>query len=100
MEAEITKILPFTKSRNSGTYMRIEFKLEGGSWAKTDIVIGFRNYRRWKRVARVGNIVKGLKIKDLITIDADSPVQIVNGKLVGAGQKYTMQELSRLGVFG
>ena len=100
MEGEIIKILPFKRSRNEGTYLRIEFKLEDGGWAKTDLVLGFRNYCRWRRVARIGNVVRGLKIKDEMTVDADSFPQLASGRLVGSGQKFTLEELAKMGVFG
>jgi len=101
MIGEIIKILPMKESRNEGeAYLRVEFKLEDGKWAKTDLVLSFRNYWRWKRVARVGNILRNLKMKDEITVDADSYPQLAGGKLVGSGQKYTLAELSKMGVFG
>ena len=101
MTGEIIKILFFKKSRNEGEiYKRIEFKLENGKWAKTDLVLGFRNYWRWKRVAKLGNIVRNLKMKDEMTIDADSYPQLAGGRLVGSGQKLTLKELSSMGVFG
>ena len=100
MTGEIIKILPFKKSRNEGSYLRVEFRLENGQWAKTDLVPGFRNYWKWKRVKRVGNIVKGLRMKDETTVDADSNPQLIGGTVIGSGQKLTMKELAEQGVFG
>ena len=100
MTGEIIKILPYKKSKNGGTYLRVEFKMEDGGWAKTDLVPGFRNYWRWKRVMRVGNVLRNLKMRDAITIDADSWPEFAGGKLVGSGQKFTLRELSKMGVFG
>ena len=101
MIGEIIKILPFKKSRNEDeTYLRVEFKMEDGKWAKTDLVPSFRNYWRWKRVLRVGNVVRNLKMRDKITVDADSFPQLVVGSLVGSGSKFTLEELNKMGVFG
>jgi len=101
MTGEIIKILPFKKSRNEDVcYLRVEFKLENGKWAKTDLVPSFRNYWRWKRVARLGNIVRNLRMKDEMTVDADSYPQLGVGRLVGSGQKFTLEELNKMGVFG
>lgn len=83
MIGEITKIdPPKTDSDGKSYYRRIHFKLEDGSWAKTDIVAGFRNEGRWNKVMRVGNKVFDLRKKDKDTIDADSWVKLLEGRMV------------------
>ena|SRR3990167_3238450 len=72
---EIIKIHPLKSSRNGGTsYVRAEFKMEDGSWAKTDVVPGFRNASRWVPIlkAGVGAFVTGLQFKRDGEVDADS----------------------------
>lgn len=100
MIAEIIKIIPFKKSRNPGDfYLHLEFKLENNEWAKTDLVPGFRNYYRWKRVARVGNQLGNLIFKDSQTIDADSYPILIRGRRV-IKSDLTIEKLAKLGVFG
>jgi hypothetical protein len=98
---EITKIIPFKQSHNPGQiYLRIVFILENGSFAKTDIVPGFRNYSRWRRIARIGNQIANLRMKNDITVDADSRPILLNGRKDLKRGESTIEELSRLGVFG
>jgi len=82
MILEIIKIIPFKKSCNEGeVYLRITFLDRlNNSWYKTDIVPGFRNYQRWKKIARVGNKLFNLQLKDAMTIDADSYPILLEGR--------------------
>jgi hypothetical protein len=81
--AEITKIHPAKMSLKKDTaYTRVEFKLQDGSWAKSDICHNFRNYPRWQRLISkgVGTKIYGVRIAKGImpqTIDADSPVALL-----------------------
>ncbi len=64
-------------SRNKGEfYKRIYFKLkvkEGEFiFAKTDVVPSFRNYKNWKGIMEVDNVLDGLILKADKTVDADS----------------------------
>jgi hypothetical protein len=87
MIGKITKVDPLKQSLHSGdAYIRVYFdvKQEDGTkkWAKTDIVTKFRNYKKWKNLLVVDNIISGLVMKDSVTVSADScPVLI--GKFVG-----------------
>jgi len=77
MIGKITKIDTLKSSRNKGeAFKRVYFKLkirEGEFvWAKTDIVMSFRNYKNWKGLLLEGNILDGLKLKVPGTVDADS----------------------------
>lgn len=75
---EVIKIHPAKKVKGSHNYYkRIEFKIVGGGWAKTDIVGGFRNSRRWQPVLLhgIGTIVHNLKLKGN-QVDADSFIRI------------------------
>ncbi len=72
MRGTISKIDPIKYSRNGGSYIRIHFRLDGGAWAKTDIVPGYRNYARWEEFMKVGMDLDGLILKRRGEIDADS----------------------------
>ena len=75
MQAEIIKIdKPVNSASVKGKkYIRVYFKiLETGKFAKTDLVMGFRNFKRWKPYLKVGNVLDNLRLKDEKTIDADS----------------------------
>ena len=101
MIGEIIKILPVKRSRNEGDcYLRVEFKMEDGSWKKTDLVPGFRNYQRWKKLLRVGNVLFNLKILDDQTIDADGFPRLLEGEKVRKWRKLNLKEMSELGIFG
>jgi len=80
MILEIIKILPLKMSRTEGVYFRVEFKGDNGRWYKTDIVPGYRNFKRWERVLKVGNRVFNLQLKDSMTVDADSQVMLLTGR--------------------
>ena len=77
MKAEITKIHPTKTSRNGHSFIRVEFKLDTGKWAKTDLVPTFRNFKRWKPFLDkgIGTFLTGVKLKDNGTVDADSVIQ-------------------------
>jgi hypothetical protein len=72
MRGTISKIHPISYSRNGGAYIRLEFKLEDKSWAKTDLVPKYRNYERWRNLLQVGTDLVGLTLKKKGEIDADS----------------------------
>jgi len=77
MICEIIKIHLPQKSRNGNTYLRVEFKMEGGGWLKTDLCYDFRNWSRWKKILKIGNLIGNLILKDATTIDADSrPIKL------------------------
>jgi hypothetical protein len=73
VKAEITNILPVAKGKtHAADYYRVTFRLEDGSWAKTDLCPTFRNYARWKPLLRVGQGLDGLKLRRPGEIDGDS----------------------------
>lgn len=78
MNGTISKIHP--KKRSIGhhrfDFIRVEFKMEDGSWAKTDLCPDFRNFRRWKPILDAGVGVEGMILRGQ-TVDADSPVNRV-----------------------
>jgi len=75
-EGKIIKIHPPTRSRNGNIFKRIEFKMENGDWAKTDICPDYRNAVRWQKALDkgVGTVCKNLEMRDSKTINADSKV--------------------------
>jgi len=100
MIGEIIKVLKTKKSSNpNDCYIRVEFKMEKtGSFAKTDLVPTYRNFARWHRIIKVGNLIGNLWMKDDKTIDADSrPIKMSRAEQT---KELTVEELSRLGVFG
>lgn len=59
------------------------FMLEDSSWAKTDVVPNYRNYKNWKPMidqVDMGNevFVEGLMFRGSQEIDADSPVRFAD----------------------
>lgn len=91
MIAEIIKILPIKKSQTEGAYIRVEFKGENGSWYKTDLVPGYRNYIKWAKVLKVGNRVFNVELKDSQTINADSQVMLLTGQQASRRSKKTQE---------
>jgi len=79
MTGEIIKIHEKKMSRNGNVFIRVEFKMSDGSWAKTDLCPDYRNFNRWKGLGLVGQILDNLTMKSDKEVDADSsPVKINN----------------------
>ena len=80
----ITKIHNIKRARGraiksfASKFIRITFKMEDGSWAKTDICPEYRNYRNWAGIikAGTGTVVQGLVFRRGKEINADSPAVI------------------------
>ena len=78
----INKIDHIKASKTEGAYMRVYFTVKDEEkstpekkvyfWAKTDIVPTYRNYKHWKNILEVGNVLSGLVLRNPTTIDADS----------------------------
>ena len=101
MWGEISKIEEVKNSRNVGNkFIRVHFKLENGKWAKTDLVPGFRNFRRWKRLLKIGNVIGNIRLKNKDTVDADSFVFLFIGDKVKDEHKLAEEEMMKMGVFG
>lgn len=82
MKGTIIKIHPIKYSRNGQhVFTRVEFKLEDNTWAKTDLVQGYRNYPRWENLLKVGNDLNGLVLKKKGEVDADSYPEIFKNKI-------------------
>lgn len=76
MTGKIVKIDELKQSRNRGEiFKRVYFEIamvDGSTkWAKTDLVPSFRNYKHWKDMLIVGNVLTGLRLKQNQTVDAD-----------------------------
>lgn len=96
----ITRIDQPKESRNPmQVFYRVYFKLidehRKTIWAKTDLVISFRNFSRWKPLLKVGNLLDGLKLRSAETVDADSYPIFIEGGMdmvdVETGQKAPEQ---------
>jgi hypothetical protein len=61
MRGEITLIHPIKFGRNKEPFIRVEFKMEDGSWAKTDLCLNYRNFEHWKWLLKVGRQLKDLE---------------------------------------
>ena len=74
MTAELIKIYPAKLSKHGNVYKRLAFMLSNGKWAKTDLCPDHRNYRNWHYIMKFGpgTKIKDFKMKDELTIDADS----------------------------
>lgn len=72
MNATISKIHPLKHSRNGNSFIRVEFRMEDGSWAVTDLCPGFRNYSRWHGLLQIGRQLTDLSMKGKSKVDADS----------------------------
>ena len=74
MKAILLKVHPVKSNINGNSFRRIEFTMDDGSWAKTDVCPNFRNYARWKPIikADLGTHLRGLRLKTKGTVDADS----------------------------
>ena len=80
MKARITKIDEPRVSRNNDVaFRRIHFILENGSYAMTDVVSTYRNYRFWEPVIEsgIGTYIGGVNLKRPDKVDADSQVYIL-----------------------
>jgi hypothetical protein len=97
MIGEIVRIDPLkraNKKKGAKSFRRVYFKMSDGSWKKTDLIPGFKNYNRWKPFLKVGIKLIGLKEKDRVTIDADSLVR------EHMTEDEELEMLTKLGVFG
>lgn len=72
MRGTITKIHQPIHSRNGNVFIRVEFKMDNGAWAKTDLCPEFRNFVRWKDLLNVGAALDGLELKGDKEVNADS----------------------------
>lgn len=62
---------------NGTEFKRVTFKLEDGTWAKTDLCPSYRNFGNWKAHLKVGTEFSNLNLKDRKTVDADSRPVVV-----------------------
>ena len=72
MKGKIIKIHPLKSSRTEKSFIRVEFLLDNGEWAKTDLVPSYRNYARWKPFMGIDVFVDNLKLRRKGEVDADS----------------------------
>lgn len=85
MKAIVTKIHNKKQSVNGDTsFIRLEFRLDNGMWAKTDICSKYRNFNNWAKVVTcgVGVSVGNLTLRRDGEVDADSYVTILDMPLV------------------
>ena len=96
MRGKVTKIMDVKPARGRGLatyarkFIRITFKLEDGTWAKTDVCPEYRNYRLWKPIIRAGveTVLVGLKFRNQSKkeINADSIVKMDSDQSFNIGQ--------------
>lgn len=70
----VRKIHPNKYSRNGNIFTRIEFIMDNGTWAKTDVCPDYRNYVRWVKVIQsgVGTQVDNLTMRNKSEVNGDS----------------------------
>lgn len=104
MMVELIKLLPPQESRNGGTFIRVEFKSQDGKFYKMDLVLGFRNFQRWKKWLKVGNRFGNVFLRDKETIDADSWFIRIDAKkareIEASKSPDTLKKMSEMGIFG
>lgn len=96
---EIVKPEPFKQSQNGGSYEMIKMRdIKTGKYYFTYICPGFRNFSRWRKIARIGNTIWffSLKMKTENMIDADSRPVIYQGKRV-LKEDQSLKELFKTG---
>jgi len=80
MKGTITKI-DKKKWGNGADFQRLYFDMERQRprWAKTDLVEDHNNWRNWKDLLKVGNILEDLELRDgdPKTIDADCKPRLI-----------------------
>lgn len=84
MKAKITKVDPLKVSRAEKSFRRVYLMLEDGSWAKTDVVPSYRNYKNWKfpiELFEKGEevFISGVELRAKQEVDADSDVSLSTG---------------------
>ena len=83
MKGTITKIDLPKYSRTNGQFIRVYFQLEDHTWTKTDLVISYRNFSRWKNLLEVGLDLEGLELKSKGEVNADSYPILITPKVRG-----------------
>jgi len=105
MILEITKILPYKKSNSEGVYTMLQMKeIKIGRFYFTYCCPMYRNFRRWQKIARVGNEIwfRTLKMKTAEIIDADSVPCLLSGRKrnkTEPAKPLTLESLAKMGVF-
>ena len=84
MNATIKKIDKTKYSRNGEVkFQRVYFELEDGSFAITDLVSTYRNYKRWEKILKsgIGTKIAGVGLKEPGKVNADSEVYLIQPTL-------------------
>jgi hypothetical protein len=79
MKGVITRI-DKRKWGNGADFIRVSFELEGGIFSMTDLCPTYRNFSRWEKLLKVGNVLDGLdtiKLSKRTGVDADSRPRLV-----------------------
>ena len=81
MKAKIIKIDPLKQSRTEKAFRRIYFMLDDGTWAKTDIVPAYRNFKIWKPIIEMFEkgaevFLDGINLRNPQEVDGDSVVRL------------------------
>ena len=81
MKAKITGVDPLKESRTEKSFRRIYFLMEDGSWAKSDIVPAYYNFKIWKPIillfeSGASVFLDGIEMRKPQEVDADSLVRV------------------------
>jgi hypothetical protein len=96
MRGTIIDIHPLKMSRTEHAFIRIEFMMEDGKWAKTDVVTRYRNYNRWKPIIQKGRTTAlgNLKFRREGEVDADSyPVILTEPIIIKKEEEVNASQL-------
>ncbi len=100
MRLKIIKIIDYKKSATEGVYLTVEMKdLETGKFYMTYLCPDYRNFKKWRKVAKVGKHIylDNPLIKNENIIDADNiPILINNNPPKSIGE-MSIQELCNRG---
>lgn len=106
MICEITKIHEYKKSQKEGVYMMIEMTDEKTrKWYRTYLVPGYRNCKKWRRIAREGNKIHFrnliMETEDIINADSD-PIFFSGRRTIKTAEEETLhiKSLAEEKVFG
>lgn len=83
MKGEIIKIHPLKYGRDGEPFYRVEFTLEDGGWAKTDLCTNYRNWKHWQWLLKKGQQLTNLELRRPGEINADCMPDIYVAKRSG-----------------
>ena len=81
MIATIKYISDPMRSNTGNVYRRVALKSEDGKWLTADIVEGYKNAERWKKVMQKENKLYGVELGKPGIVNCDSRLCLLDAKL-------------------